>query len=115
MSVKMYLSWRTKQRKFSPLGAKHHFLLLFCPPVRLHLHKREMGLYSMYSKQLPGFFYIISKGHFFVVQYFFYFANFCFQESFGKLQRNRIFVVRGKKYALVLRIFFSGNENSCIS
>ena len=44
MSVKMYLSWRTKQRKFSPLGAKHHFLLLFCPPVRLHLHKREMGL-----------------------------------------------------------------------
>ena len=46
MSVKMYLSWRTKQRKFSPLGAKHHFLLLFCPPVRLHLHKREMGLYS---------------------------------------------------------------------
>ena len=39
MSVKMYLSWRTKQRKFSPLGAKHHFLLLFCPPVRLHLHK----------------------------------------------------------------------------
>ena len=46
MSVKMYLSWRTKQRKFSPLGAKHHFLLLFCPPVRLHLHKREMGLYD---------------------------------------------------------------------
>ena len=49
MSVKMYLSWRTKQRKFSPLGAKHHFLLLFCPPVRLHLdprlHKREMGLF----------------------------------------------------------------------
>ena len=45
MSVKMYLSWRTKQRKFSPLGDKHHFLLLFCPPVRLHLHKREMGLY----------------------------------------------------------------------
>ena len=35
MSVKMYLSWRTKHRKFSPLGAKHHFLLLFCPPVRL--------------------------------------------------------------------------------
>ena len=26
------------------MGAKHHFLLLFCPPVRLHLHKREMGL-----------------------------------------------------------------------
>ena len=43
----MYLSWRTKQRKFSPLGAKHHFLLLFCPPVRLHLHKREMGLYLL--------------------------------------------------------------------
>ena len=45
----MYLNWRTKQRKFSPLGAKHHFLLLFCPPVRLHLdprlHKREMGLF----------------------------------------------------------------------
>ena len=44
MSVKMYLSWRTKERKSSPLGAKHHFLLLFCPPVRLHLHKREKGL-----------------------------------------------------------------------
>ena len=47
MSVKMYLSWRTKQRKFSPLGAKHHFLLLFCPPVQLHLHKREMGLFQI--------------------------------------------------------------------
>ena len=46
MCVKMYLSWRTKQRKFSPLGAKHHFLLLFCPPVLLHLHKREMGLFT---------------------------------------------------------------------
>ena len=45
MSVKMYLSWRTKERKFSPLGVKYHFLLLFCPPVRLHLHKREMGLF----------------------------------------------------------------------
>ena len=55
MSVKMYLSWRTKQRKFSPLGAKHHFLLLFCPPVRLHLHKREMGLLELSP---------ISKGRF---------------------------------------------------
>ena len=44
MSMKMYLSWRTNERKFSPLGAKLNFLLLFCPPVRLHLHKREMGL-----------------------------------------------------------------------
>ena len=55
MSVKMYLSWRTKQRKFSPLGAKHHFLLLFCPPVRLHLHKREMGLSEqMCHKDMDG-------------------------------------------------------------
>ena len=58
MSVKMYLSWRTKQRKFSPLGAKHH-LLLFCSPVRLHLHKREMGLFAMSLFALV----IIHQGH----------------------------------------------------
>ena len=55
MSMKMYLSWRTKERKFDPLGAKHHFLLLFCPPVRLHLHKHKMGLLTKCEAKMAGY------------------------------------------------------------
>ena len=67
------------------------------------------------------FFSIIGKGHFFVVSVIFYFVNFCFQDSFSKLQKkkkkkkkerkkNRTFGVRGNMYTLVWKIFFFGDE-----